>query len=872
MDPLQYTVGWIAPLALELTAASQLLDEQDEIRIGTSLYKVGKIGPHCVVMDVQPTIGTNSATDLARNMKHDFKNLTFFLVVGIGGGVPCYGTPGAKSHIALGDVVVSSPRSKHGGVVPYDRGAWTDGGKLEYGGHLNKPPHFLLSIVHKLNAKYSEAGFISRIPAFIQDIRHKVTSAESEKFKDPGEAADKLFADDYLHPSSGQDCANVCDLSKAKSRQDRHKDAHRLPDTPKIHYGLIGSSDQLQISSAKRNECLEEHGVICFEMEGAGVIDQHACLIVRGICDYSDSHKNNTWQRYAAATAAAYAKELLLMVPSADVGKTNFSECLKSLYWTDPRDDKKTIEINKGGLLPDAYLWILNVPEFTEWRGRGQNRLLWMKSDPGKGKTMLLCGIIDELNSDEDGRLLSYFFCKATEPKNNNATDVLRGLIWLLVTEQPPLISHVWGKYDQSKGMVFESGNAWVALCEIFTNILQDPHLQSTYLIIDALDECVADLPKLLDLIVQKSAMSSPVKWLISSRNKWPIIDEQLELAEHKITLSLETKAESVSLAVDAYIQYNVNKLARLKKYREVTKTKVLDYLSSNANNTFLWVALVCQKLKLVTSLSTLKTLHSFPPGLDNLYDRMLQQVHDSDESDLCKQILATVTVAQRPISLAELVALTEIPDDISSDAELLEQIIMLCGSFLDLQQSTIHFVHFSAKEFLLKRTSSVFSSGVEQRHSIMFAKSIENMSTLKRDMHRLCDTYGVHAFGFHVDKVSERDLKLLTLSKYSCEYWIDHLCEWQCNTGAVNESDIEYYQVGKFLESKFLYWLEALSLLRSMSQGMYSLIKLKAFLQVSIMNCALQSLKLPNFFLGKSKCISVTRTSSRCSPLSSVP
>ena len=52
-------------------------------------------------------------------------------------------------------------------------------------------------------------------------------------------------------------------------------------------------------------------GVLCFEMEAAGLMNTFPCLVIRGICDYSDSHKNKDWQAYAAATAAAYAKELL---------------------------------------------------------------------------------------------------------------------------------------------------------------------------------------------------------------------------------------------------------------------------------------------------------------------------------------------------------------------------------------------------------------------------------------------------------------------------------------------------------------------------------------------------------------------------------
>ncbi|KAH7108964.1 NACHT domain-containing protein [Dactylonectria macrodidyma] len=188
------------------------------------------------------------------------------------------------------------------------------------------------------------------------------------------------------------------------------------------------------------------------------------------------------------------------------------------------------IEKTKGGPLEDSYCWILNNANFQQWRNDEQSRLLWIKGDPGKGKTMLLCGIINELRK-ETTNLLSYFFCQGTDSRINNATAVLRGLIYLIVAQQPSLIPHVRKKYDHAGKGLFDDVNAWVALAEIFANILQDPKLKSTFLIIDALDECVANLPELLDLIVKKSSESPCVKWIVSSRN-WPNIEEQLEVPE----------------------------------------------------------------------------------------------------------------------------------------------------------------------------------------------------------------------------------------------------------------------------------------------------------------------------------------------------
>jgi len=178
-------------------------------------------------------------------------------------------------------------------------------------------------------------------------------------------------------------------------------------------------------------------------------------------------------------------------------------KCIQDLRVTDPRDDKKRIEETKGGLLEDSYRWVLENSEFQRWRDDEQSRLLWIKGDPGKGKTMLLCGITNELTSlMAKTAFLSYFFCQATDSRINSATAVLRGLLYMLVCQQPSLVSHIRKKHDHAGRVLFEDTNAWVALSEIFTDILQDPVLHSTYIIINALDECVADSRKLLDFIV----------------------------------------------------------------------------------------------------------------------------------------------------------------------------------------------------------------------------------------------------------------------------------------------------------------------------------------------------------------------------------
>jgi hypothetical protein len=504
-------------------------------------------------------------------------------------------------------------------------------------------------------------------------------------------------------------------------------------------------------------------------------------------------------------------------------------ECLRDLRPTDPRKDKQRMEETKGGLLEGSYRWVLNNHSFQQWHNDPQSQLLWIKGDPGKGKTMLLCGIINELpKMIARTACMSYFFCQATDSRINSATAVLRGLLYLLVNQQPALISHVRKKHDHAGKNIFEDVNAWVTLTEIFADVLQDPSLSSTYLIIDALDECVTELPKLLDFVTKQLSASSCVKWIVSSRN-WPGIEEQLERAEHKMRLSLELNADSVSAAVSVFIEQKVSQLAQQKKYDKPTQEAVLERLTSNANDTFLWVALVCQDLQATAKRNVLRKLRSFPPGLDALYERMMQQISNSDDAELCKHVLATIALTYRPIALQELVVLAEQLENIADESELRE-IISLCGSFLSLQGEIVYFVHQSAKEYLFAEAAEeVFPSGVEVVHHAIFARSLQVMSkTLRRNM------YGLQELEFLVKDVEQPNPDPLAASRYSCVHWIDHLHDSKPKSPVNSGNYLQIVRVvSEFLRKKYLYWLEGLSLCRSLGRGVVSMEKLWLLVQV---------------------------------------
>ena len=210
----------------------------------------------------------------------------------------------------------------------------------------------------------------------------------------------------------------------------------------------------------------------------------------------------------------------------------------------------------------------------------------------------------------------------------------------------------------------------------------------------------------------------------------------------------------------------------------------------------------------------------------------MLDQLRGSEDAELCKCILGVVLSVCRPITLDELPALLPMPKDVSDDRESLKGIIRLCGSFLALhhREATIFFVHKSAKDFLLEHASDeIFPRGIGVQHSTIFSRSLRVMYDILRR-----DVYNIKSPGYPIEKVKCPDSDPLAAVRYSCVYWVDHLGDSDSHQTPNPEiQDSGFLDV--FLQQKYLYWLEALSLLRSLSEGIAAMLKLDTLLQVSI-------------------------------------
>jgi nucleoside phosphorylase len=294
-----YTLGIICPLAKELKAVRALFDNVHDSLNSRSEdsypYVLGDMAGHWVVTACLPEYGTNPAAAVAANMRFNFPSVRFCLLVGIAGGVPS-----KEKDVRLGDVVVSYPTGTSPGVIQYDLGKEEDGSSFQRTGSLQRPPLVLMAAINTLQSDLESPE--RRLDESLRAI------------------TDRLPDYKYLGQESNIPYQTACALcaSQQASLGSCSHIQQRVPRTttsPTVHYGVIASGNRVIKDTALRNQLAQEHGILCFEMEAAGVMNTLDCLVIRGISDYCDGQKNDTWQKYAAATAAAYAKLLLGFVP-----------------------------------------------------------------------------------------------------------------------------------------------------------------------------------------------------------------------------------------------------------------------------------------------------------------------------------------------------------------------------------------------------------------------------------------------------------------------------------------------------------------------------------------------------------------------------
>lgn len=301
-----FTIAILCALPLEADAVEALFDVYwdedgppfDKAPGDPNAYSTGVIGRHNIVLAHMPGIGRASAASVASYCKTSFPNIALGLVVGICGVVAFY----AEEEIVLGDVIISD------GVVQYDFGrqlAQQFERKDTLLDNLGRPSTEIRAKLAKLRGLRGRKRLSSRMANHLDILQQESQLAANY----PGKSKDRLFKATYEHVDKDKTCDQLECHGSLLPRQ--RLQPNQDDPAPSIHFGLIASGDMVMKSGEDRDRIAKQEGVIAFEMEGAGAWDSFPCVVIKGACDYADSHKNKGWQRYAAATAAACMKGVL---------------------------------------------------------------------------------------------------------------------------------------------------------------------------------------------------------------------------------------------------------------------------------------------------------------------------------------------------------------------------------------------------------------------------------------------------------------------------------------------------------------------------------------------------------------------------------
>ncbi|KAF3226663.1 hypothetical protein TWF191_004486 [Orbilia oligospora] len=701
----RYTIAWICALYTELAAAQAMLDEiHDAVATypnDSNTYTLGSIGRHNVVVACLPDAqyGTNNAANVLTNLIRTFKFIRLGLMVGIGGGVP------GTADIRLGDIVVGTR------VMQYDLGKIVEDGEIQRTAVAKIPHSSAGTVISTLRAKHTLGQ--SRIPSI---LREKLE--EHPKYGRP-DLPDRLFAASSQHTSPTASC-DECDDSKLVTR------IARLDFNPVVHYGVIASGNKVIKSGTIRDNIAGELDAICFEMEAAGLMDILPCLPIRGICDYSDSHKNKSWQSYAAATAAAYAREFLEVLPAIEMPKRFLGTANSD---QDPSHDRrqeildslKYDEINSRKTdIRSAHektcRWFLKHPDYKDWldpaRLSDHCGFLWIRGKPGAGKSTIMKFIYGKTRkAARNAVVASFFFHARGGILEKSISGMYRSLLLQLLEGYPDLQTVL-----DDTDLIPKNQNGCPplnVLKDLFTNAVSSLGERPFTCFIDALDECdeqevrtmVQDIE---DLAEKSTTIGTPLRICFSSRH-YPYID-----IDRGIKLTLESQLGH-SQDLESYVR------TRLRMGNGVMAEELRAQILQKAAGVFLWVVLVVDILNKENSrgrLAIQKRLSELPSDLSALFKDMLKR--DSENMEELLLCIIWILYAKQPLSPGEYyhalwsglslknlvdkdIPVVTVPDARDIISNCVTSSSKGLAEITKSDRPTVQFIHESVRDFLIK-------------------------------------------------------------------------------------------------------------------------------------------------------------------------
>ncbi|OJD34109.1 uncharacterized protein BKCO1_2500095 [Diplodia corticola] len=837
-----YTVGWLCALSKEQTAATAMLDcRHGDVPNPTkdgNTYTLGSVGKHNVVIAClgKGRYGTNPAATMATWLIGTFPSVKFGLLVGIGGGIP--------PKVRLGDVVVSVPVAQYPGVVQWDFGKAEDGGHFKRIGALNNPPTALLTALGKLETEHEMKG--SNILYHLNEMETRWSNMAS-KYVWSDSLEDPLNVPTSFDHAERRWWAILLWLWKAlletvmlpfgifaPSRADRQSDRtpstpcnpsvggkQNKPHEPHIHHGLIASGNRVIKDANLRdtlNANLDDH-LLCIEMEAAGLMNDFPCIVIRGICDYADSHKTKLWQEYAAAVAAAFAKELLLVVPVQEV------EVMANLKRAEAQVDEihqhmkasllcKERKAIMDWLTPVDYTpqqrglsrsrqagtcqWFLESPEFNRWL-KHSGETMFCEGFPGVGKTFLTSAVVDYLQklhprSQDIG--VAFIYCDFAKRDQQRPVDILGSLIKQLI-QQHRVPDKLQDFYEENK-----ETPASLHSChdrDDFLELLQQVifiNYAGVFLVIDALDES-HHAPDLIQTIL---ALQKKTGANIFATSR----PEQGFKKQFPISLSLEIRANGED--VRKYIRERIvsfdlfsdaNQESSGERKKEL-KAKIEERIIEAVDGIFLLARFHLDSLAEKTTLNhlfnELRALCKGPHAYDHAYGKTIKRIRNqgTDRRDLAKRVLSLLTCAMRPLTTEQLrhalgiVVGSSVLDE--DDFPSTNMIVSVCRGLVTVEEKSgvLRFLHYTTLEYMQTNLGCLSSLGDSMSSEGPTIAPAESNSRTRIEIHRfiamICITYiSLNVFDAGPcgtdDKFEER-LASYCLYPYASECWGHHTRE----------------------------------------------------------------------------------------------
>jgi nucleoside phosphorylase/ankyrin repeat protein len=673
----------------------------------SNTYTLGSIASHNIVIACLPSggIGNNNAATAAAHMSRTFPSIaTKRLLVGIGGGIP------DLTDVRLGDVVVGNK------VVQHDLGKAMPTHFCRTASHT-KPSPPILTAVSSLQGSTTREP--SKIPTNIAEI--PVRYPEMSRFKHP-RAADLLFQHSYHHTLPAKTCLD-CDHSQLVKRADR-KDSD-----PRIHHGIIASGNMVVKDGMMRNRLAHELQAICFDMEAAGIGEQFPCLVIRGICDYADSHKNKEWQEYAAAVAAAYAKELLLSMPPGSedptgiymTPETRLDWLLESLAFEEMQSRHTSIKEAIG----KTCEWFLHDPPYLDWldpdRFSDHLGFLWISGKPGAGKSTIMkftyAHTAAKCAERTDTIVLKFFFHARGASLEKSTEGMYRSLLHQILHSFHGL-KELLDPYAP-KLIPLAAGNpiTWptATLTALFQTVVQNLAERRIICFVDALDECDEDQIRAMISVFEDlgeiACRNRTGFYICFSSRHYP----HITLQRGCLRVTLEDQIGH-SQDIEAYVQ------CKLRAGNGTVATEMKGLILQKASGVFIWVVLAIEILNKELQRGRIdaakQRLESLPAKLSSLFkDILTRETTNLEDLLLCIQ---WVLFAERPLTCKELyfaihAGLTNdpnFPNQWDKDYETQEMMYLFILSAskglveFTKDRQVAQFIHESVREFLIKENA----------------------------------------------------------------------------------------------------------------------------------------------------------------------